>query len=197
MKGMARWNKVEQSSIIVVLLLTVSFSNLAFAQENTTENEIPPADTDSDGIADTTDQCINEAETMNGYQDEDGCPDVVPVQDTDNDGIADDSDGCPTQAETVNGFEDLDGCPDVIPLKDTDGDGITDSLDKCPTQTETMNGFEDSDGCPDTPPVNVIEGNQVEEKGADNSGLYQWAAVIAAGITAAGSIAAAKYRKHG
>jgi len=46
-------------------------------------------------------------------------------------------------------------------------------------------------------PVNVIEGNQVEEKGADNSGLYQWAAVIAAGITAAGSIAAAKYRKHG
>src|SRR3989304_6231121 len=160
MKGIARWNKVEQSSIIVVLLLTVSFSNLAFAQENTTENEIPSADTDSDGIADTTDQCINEAETMNGYQDEDGCPDVVPVPDADSDGIAD-------------------------------------VVDECINQTETMNGFEDSDRCPDTPPVNVIEGNQVEEKGADNSGLYQWAAVIAAGITAAGSIAAAKYRKHG
>src|SRR3990172_1422319 len=99
MKGMARWNKVEQSSIIIGLLLALSFSNLAFAQENTTENEIPPPDTDSDGIADSADQCINEAETMNGYEDSDGCPDVVPVQDTDNDGMADDSDGCPTQAE--------------------------------------------------------------------------------------------------
>src|SRR3972149_2156345 len=114
MKGMARWNKVEQSSIIVVLLLTVSFSNLAFAQENTTENEIPPADTDSDGIADTTDQCINEAETMNGYHD------VVPVPDADSDGIADVVDECINQAETMNGYQDEDGCPDVVPVQDTD-----------------------------------------------------------------------------
>src|SRR3972149_2420634 len=127
MKGMARWNKVEQSSIIIGLLLALSFSNLAFAQENTTESN-PPPDADGDGIADVVDECINQAETVNGFEDEDGCPDVIPVQDTDNDGIANDSDECPTQAETVNGFEDLDGCPDVIPLKDTDSDGIADSL---------------------------------------------------------------------
>jgi len=94
---MARGNKVEQSSIVAVLLLTMSFSNLAFAQENTTESE-PPPDTDSDGIADSADQCINEAETMNGYQDEDGCPDTVP--DADSDGIADSADQCINEAET-------------------------------------------------------------------------------------------------
>jgi hypothetical protein len=131
---------------------------------------------------------------VNGFEDLDGCPDVIPLKDTDSDGIADSLDKCPTQVETVNGFEDLDGCPDVAPIGDLDKDGIPDSIDKCPTQAETVNGFEDSDGCPDTPPVNVIEGNQ-EEKPADNSGLYQWAAVIAAGISAAGGMAAAKYKK--
>jgi len=107
-------------------------------------------DTDNDGIDDSVDQCINEEETMNGFEDTDGCPDVISLDDTDNDGIADDSDECPTQAENVNGFEDLDGCPDVIPIVDMDNDGIDDSLDKCPTQSETVNGFEDTDGCPDT-----------------------------------------------
>ncbi|MGI0064242.1 MAG: thrombospondin type 3 repeat-containing protein, partial [Nitrosopumilaceae archaeon] len=108
-------------------------------------------DTDKDGIPNDSDECPTQAETMNGFEDTDGCPDVVPVQDTDKDGIPNDVDKCPTQPENINGFEDLDGCPDVIPLKDTDGDGIADSLDKCPTQVETVNGFEDLDGCPDTP----------------------------------------------
>ena len=36
-------------------------------------------DTDGDGIIDTQDGCINEKETVNGYQDEDGCPDTEPV----------------------------------------------------------------------------------------------------------------------
>ena len=38
-----------------------------------------PLDSDNDGINDSADQCINSPETVNGYQDTDGCPDVIPV----------------------------------------------------------------------------------------------------------------------
>jgi hypothetical protein len=72
-------------------------------------------DKDGDGIPDNSDACPTQPETVNGYQDSDGCPDTVPSTDTDGDGIADHVDGCPAEAETVNGYQDLDGCPDVIP----------------------------------------------------------------------------------
>src|SRR3990170_2682675 len=91
-----------------------------------------------------SDGCPTQAETVNGFEDLDGCPDVIPLKDTDGDGITDSLDKCPTQIETVNGFEDLDGCPDVTPIGDLDKDGIADSLDKCPTQEETVNGVEDT-----------------------------------------------------
>ncbi len=111
-------------------------------------------DSDKDGIPDSKDACPTQKETVNGYQDTDGCPDTVPsptITDTDGDGIADASDACPSQKETVNGYKDTDGCPDTVP--DTDGDGIIDTKDLCPAEAETVNGFEDTDGCPDTPPV--------------------------------------------
>lgn len=38
-----------------------------------------PPDADDDGIPDADDKCVNEAETANGYQDADGCPDEVPA----------------------------------------------------------------------------------------------------------------------
>ena len=110
-------------------------------------------DSDRDGIPDASDGCPKQKETVNGYQDTDGCPDTAPTTstDTDGDGIADATDACDTQAETVNGYQDADGCPDTVP--DTDGDGIIDTQDLCPSEVETVNGFEDTDGCPDTPPV--------------------------------------------
>lgn len=37
-----------------------------------------PADADGDGIPDDADKCPAEAETMNEFRDEDGCPDEVP-----------------------------------------------------------------------------------------------------------------------
>ena len=43
-----------------------------------TENGCPPPDTDKDGIIDEKDNCVDEPETKNGYQDDDGCPDEVP-----------------------------------------------------------------------------------------------------------------------
>jgi outer membrane protein OmpA-like peptidoglycan-associated protein len=36
------------------------------------------SDRDADGVGDTTDSCPSEAETLNGYQDTDGCPDSKP-----------------------------------------------------------------------------------------------------------------------
>jgi hypothetical protein len=47
-------------------------------------------DTDGDGIPDSKDQCILEPEDVDGYLDDDGCPDP----DNDADGIPDDKDQC-------------------------------------------------------------------------------------------------------
>lgn len=73
---------------------------------------IPPpiasSDSDADGIADDVDKCPDQAETMNGYEDEDGCPE----SDKDNDTFLDAVDACPDKPETFNGVNDDDGCPD-------------------------------------------------------------------------------------
>jgi outer membrane protein OmpA-like peptidoglycan-associated protein len=98
-------------------------------------------DRDNDGIPDSLDACAEEPEDKDGYQDEDGCPDL----DNDSDGIADTEDKCPNDAEDKDGFEDSDGCPEP----DNDKDGIPDTMDRCPDQPEDKDGFEDEDGCPD------------------------------------------------
>lgn len=69
-----------------------------------------PGDRDRDGLVDSIDDCPTEREDADGYEDEDGCPDL----DNDADGIADVDDKCPDRAETANGYEDSDGCPDEI-----------------------------------------------------------------------------------
>ena len=99
------------------------------------------ADSDGDGIPDHRDACPYQAEDKDGFQDDDGCPDL----DNDGDGIPDALDRCPNQAEDKDGFQDQDGCPDL----DNDGDGIPDKDDKCPNEPEDKDGFEDQDGCPD------------------------------------------------
>src|SRR3970040_1144254 len=109
-----------KSLLIGFILLFILLPNNVFAQD---------PDTDGDGIPDSSDSCPTDPETINGFQDTDGCPDVVPPTDTDGDGIPDSSDSCPTQDETVNGFQDIDGCPDTNPsTTDTDGDGISNSI---------------------------------------------------------------------
>lgn len=100
-----------------------------------------PQDQDDDGIEDKVDRCPTEPEDFDGFEDDDGCPDL----DNDGDGISDVDDGCPDLAEDFDGFEDDDGCPDL----DNDGDGIPDVEDRCPNEPEDFDGFEDSDGCPD------------------------------------------------
>lgn len=98
-------------------------------------------DSDGDGYPDTEDHCPDNAEDFDGFQDEDGCPEL----DNDKDKIVDVNDKCPNEKEDLDGFQDEDGCPDY----DNDNDGIPDSQDKCPNVPENLNGFEDEDGCPD------------------------------------------------
>jgi hypothetical protein len=133
-------------------------------------------DRDHDGIYDVNDRCPDQPEDRDGFQDEDGCPDL----DNDNDGIPDAQDKCPNDPEDLDQFQDADGCPDPdndkdgIPdlndacpnapedhkgklpndgcpssTEDSDGDGIPDAVDKCPDDPEDKDGFEDADGCPD------------------------------------------------
>ncbi|WP_428261769.1 OmpA family protein [Haliangium sp.] len=133
-------------------------------------------DDDGDGIPDAEDGCPLEAEDKDGFEDQDGCPDLdndgdgvpdaddgapdqredpdgyedddgVPDPDNDGDGIADEDDECPLEAETVNDIRDEDGCPDDFP--DSDGDRVADEVDQCPQKAEDLDGFMDDDGCPD------------------------------------------------
>jgi outer membrane protein OmpA-like peptidoglycan-associated protein len=100
-------------------------------------------DTDGDGFRDDIDSCPEEPEDVDGFEDEDGCPDT----DNDDDGILDADDQCPDKAEDKDGWKDEDGCPEDD--DDTDGDGILDTDDQCPEEAEDFDGFEDEDGCPE------------------------------------------------
>jgi outer membrane protein OmpA-like peptidoglycan-associated protein len=68
-------------------------------------------DGDYDGVPDFQDRCPDVVEDHDGFEDEDGCPDL----DDDNDRMPDSEDRCPRAAESLNGFEDEDGCPDELP----------------------------------------------------------------------------------
>jgi len=114
---------------------------LRLASGDTCVGKPKPKDRDGDGIDDGADKCQTVPEDKDGFEDDDGCPDL----DNDKDGVADASDRCPAEAEDKDGFEDGDGCPEL----DNDKDGIADSADKCPTVAEDQDGFEDEDGCPD------------------------------------------------
>jgi len=136
-------------------------------------------DSDKDGIVDALDRCPKDPEDKDGWQDDDGCPELdndkdgltddvdrcpddaedddefqdedgCPDVDNDKDNIMDIADRCPNQPETANGYLDEDGCPDKAPVDDTDGDGYKDDVDRCPYDAEDFDGFEDEDGCPDT-----------------------------------------------
>ncbi|MCA9680314.1 MAG: OmpA family protein, partial [Myxococcales bacterium] len=113
------------------------------------ETVAPIPDSDGDGILDPVDQCDLEPETVNGFQDDDGCPDDP---DSDGDGIADSKDECPHDAEDLDQFQDDDGCPEA----DNDADGIPDGADGCPNDPEDLDGWDDEDGCPD--PDNDTDG---------------------------------------
>ena len=116
-------------------------TGIAWAPQPAGQASTGRRDRDGDGIPDSVDACPEEPEDKDGFEDEDGCPEL----DNDGDGIPDADDKCPNEAEDKDGYQDADGCPEL----DNDGDGIPDAIDKCPDQPEDKDGFEDEDGCPD------------------------------------------------
>ncbi|AFE07993.1 OmpA domain-containing protein [Corallococcus coralloides DSM 2259] len=96
-----------------------------------------PKDRDGDGVLDNADKCPDQPEDKDGFEDEDGCPDL----DNDLDGIVDGTDKCPNEPGPLQNL----GCPIV----DKDGDGLNDDKDKCPDEPEDKDGYQDDDGCPD------------------------------------------------
>lgn len=124
-----------------------------------TEAEVPEPtvevkDSDGDGIPDDVDECPYVAEDFDGFQDEDGCPEL----DNDFDGIIDINDQCPNVPEDFDGFQDEDGCPEF----DNDFDGIPDIYDHCPNEPENFNGDEDHDGCPEERSLVKVEEDQIK-----------------------------------
>ncbi len=131
-------------------------------------------DMDDDGVRDEDDMCPELKEDLDGFQDDDGCPDW----DNDEDGVPDEEDQCNGEVEDEDGFEDDDGCvdpdndddgilddDDACPLVagiasddpkqrgcpdfDPDRDGVLAGADLCPAEPEDVDGFQDDDGCPD------------------------------------------------
>lgn len=94
---------------------------------------LPAADSDNDGVDDSSDQCPG---TSPGASvDASGC---VPV-DTDNDGVIDSVDSCPNTPSGSN--VNANGCA----TNDTDNDGVLDGLDQCPNTPN--NDIVGPDGC--------------------------------------------------
>ncbi len=138
-------------------------------------------DVDDDGMEDELDQCRELPEDQDGFEDEDGCPEV----DDDQDRVPDGEDRCPREAAPGS----RDGCPPVVvapappapappgpdltepvapgapaapaPVSqptsasadDPDRDTFTGAADRCPAAAETFNGKTDDDGCPEPPPT--------------------------------------------
>ncbi len=75
-------------------------------------------DTDGDGVDDDLDKCPGSLEDNDGFEDNDGCPDL----DNDKDLIPDTRDRCPNQPEDYDNYQDEDGCPEP----DNDKDGVCD-----------------------------------------------------------------------
>jgi OOP family OmpA-OmpF porin len=140
-------------------------------------------DPDGDGMEEDRDQCRELPEDHDGFEDDDGCPEV----DDDQDRVPDGEDRCPREAAPGT----PDGCPPVVvapaapspappgpsltepvappppapapPVApapapraaagDKDGDTFPDADDKCPEAAETFEGKTDDDGCPEPPPA--------------------------------------------
>ena len=102
---------------------------------------LPAADTDGDGVPDSSDNCVN---TANPAQ-----------QDADADGVGDACDNCSTVANADQA--------------DSDGDGVGDSCDNCKNNANPSQEDADNNGVGDVcdggnPPVAVC-GNSVQESG--------------------------------
>lgn len=133
-------------------------------------------DKDGDGIKNKVDKCVEQVEDTDGFEDEDGCPEV----DNDDDRVEDQNDRCPMEPEDADQFEDGDGCPDP----DNDGDGVLDAGDRCPTEAEDGT---DGDGCLTVTLKLLSESGYMASIGTLSSSLLEAVAQEDAGCAAAAS----------
>ena len=113
-------------------------------------------DTDGDGIPDDVDRCPADPEDMDGFEDEDGCPDP----DNDGDGILDVDDACPNEPGVASSDPKKHGCP----VRDRDGDGILDEVDACPDVPGIADPDPKKNGCPRKLKMVVIKEDKIEIK---------------------------------
>jgi hypothetical protein len=87
------WTEKQRITVVAVIVLVVAvpvlwqIGDVRAAQatdekqrdlvNQTVTTRHAPTDYDGDGIDDSTDRCPTRLETMNGFQDSDGCPDIV------------------------------------------------------------------------------------------------------------------------
>ena len=93
-----------------------AYSSLEEFKVTVTAPVPPPVDTDSDGVADATDNCPNTANADQADADTDGVGDACEapvVVDTDSDGVADATDNCPNAANADQVDTDSDSVGDV------------------------------------------------------------------------------------
>ena len=113
----------------------------------------PPADGDSDGIPDTTDNCPLVANPGQTNTDGDGFGDACDADD-DDDTVADGADNCPLLFNQNQLDTDADALGDACD-GDDDDDGVIDLSDNCPVVANTTQTDSDADGlgdaCDSTP----------------------------------------------
>lgn len=125
-----------------------------------------PADADSDGIADSSDNCPSTHNADQRDSDADGVGDACdstpfPPSDQDSDGIPDENDNCPATPNGDQVDSDSDGtgdaCDDEATLSDLDQDGVSDEGDNCPGLYNPDQADYDGDGQGDPCDVDVVD----------------------------------------
>ena len=103
-------------------------------------------DSDGDGVADSSDNCPDDANPDQLDQDDDGLGNACD-NDLDGDGITNGADNCPDLSNADQADLDGDGAGDACD-NDVDGDGVGDATDNCPllANTDQANGDGDSQG---------------------------------------------------
>ena len=113
-------------------------------QYNGPNVDLVVSDADSDGVADTADNCQTVANPSQANADGDALGDACDT-DNDNDGIADGADNCPAAANAAQTDTDADGQGDACDAED-DGDGVPDAGDNCPITANAAQTDTDVDG---------------------------------------------------
>jgi OOP family OmpA-OmpF porin len=103
-------------------------------------------DRDHDGIKDDVDDCPDRAEDIDGFQDDNGCPEP----DNDEDGTFDVDDACPNDAGKPSKDPNKNGCP---ASGDPDKDGILEGEDACPIVAGVKTNDAKTNGCPKEKPA--------------------------------------------